>query len=147
MYSSITSSLCKSTPLNTKSNKLKLVRGCTFPCALWRATERRQVYHKQRRSGKSKILLTFCNKIININGTQIKHVIFRIMVAMQGSRNFELKIGLDSRVTKYPPQLKKQKKNVVAKTNDIVIYASRCITTFPELSKVFFHLIFEENPK
>ena len=47
-----------------------------------------------------------------------------------------------------PPKLKnKTKKNVVAKTNDIVIYASRCITTFPELSKVFFHFIFEEKPK
>ena len=76
---------------------------------------------------------------------------------VQGSRNFELKISLDSRVTKYPPpppppppNKKKQKqkqKNVVAKTNDIVIYASRCITTFPELSKVFFHFIFEEKPK
>ena len=46
-----------------------------------------------------------------------------------------------------PPQIKKKQKNVVAKTNDIVIYASRCITTFPELSKVFFHFIFEEKPK
>ena len=66
----------------------------------------------------------------------------------QGSRNFELKIGLDSQVTKYPPtkkKAKKKQKNVVAKTNDIVIYASRCITTFSELSKVFFHFILMKN--
>ena len=46
-----------------------------------------------------------------------------------------------------PPPNNNKKKNVVAKTNDIVIYASRYITTFPELSKVFFHFIFEEKPK
>ena len=73
----------------------------------------------------------------------------------QGSRNFELKIGLDSQVTKYPPspplkkkqQQKNTQKNVAAKTNDIVIYASRCITKFSELSKVFFHFILKKKPK
>ena len=48
----------------------------------------------------------------------------------------------------HPPKKKKTtKKNVVAKTNDIVIYASRCITTFPELSKVLFHFILKKKHK
>ena len=67
----------------------------------------------------------------------------------QGSRNFELKIGLDSQVTPRPAPtpLKKTTKNVVTKTNDIVIYALRCITTFSELSKVFFHFILMKKPR
>ena len=69
----------------------------------------------------------------------------------QGSRNFKLKIGLDNQVTKYPPPppppKKKTTKNVVAKTNDIMNFDSRCITTFSELSKVFFHVILKKKPK
>ena len=65
----------------------------------------------------------------------------------QGSRNFELKISLDSSDEVPHPPKKKTKKNVVAKTNDIVIYASRCITTFPELSKECFHFILKKKPK
>ena len=60
-----------------------------------------------------------------------------------GSRNFKLRIGLDSQVTKCAPP--PTKKNVVMKTNDITIYASICITTFSELSKVFFHVILKKK--
>ena len=40
-----------------------------------------------------------------------------IYICMQGSRNFELKIGLDSRVTKYPPPPPPKKKQKKKQTN------------------------------
>ena len=91
---------------------------------------------------------SFCSKLqklLNI-GTK-KSIVFVTGIQKFQTQNRSGQPSVEVPPPPPPPKKKTQKKTVVAKTNDIVIYASRCITTFPELSKVCFHFILKKKTK